>query len=150
MNYPADAARRCALHLIKRVLRCLSGVNDDRKPGLRRQIQLASKPNLLYVPRRFLVMVLQSDFTDCNHLRMFREFRKVLEHRFVQFLDIVRMRAERRIYPRVTLCELKPRITRFNRSARVNDLPDTVFFQVFKQHIPVRIKGFVVIVCVCI
>ena len=73
MNYPADAARRCALHLIECVLRCLSGVNDDRKPGLRRQIQLAAKPNFLYVPRRFLVVVLQADFTDCNHLRMFRE-----------------------------------------------------------------------------
>src|ERR1700728_941173 len=94
MHDAADAVRRpIPLDEREGVVPGFARMNDDRLPSLGRHLQLFNEGLLLYFARGKIVMVIETDFADSQHLWVREKISEMFEIVRARFRGVVRMNA---------------------------------------------------------
>ena len=108
---------RCVLLYNKKcIFRRITTVDIYRKPDLSRQIKLSDEPLLLNLSRLHIPVVIKTNLTDSNHLRIVTHFLQTRQRIIVQLADLVRMDTDSRINCRILMCQRKCIFTCLHRS----------------------------------
>ena len=157
MNHARASGKPCILSLPAEfaqtkicVLCRIPRMNNDRHVRLKGQVQLPRKPFLLYAPFRFRPVVIKPDLSDGLHLRM-------LQHLFDQIHILLRhFRAFGRMHS-----HCGEQVFMFFRNSHdyrntcrgrrdVNRRTDAAGGERCNNTLPVFVKCFIIIVCMCV
>src|SRR5437763_7752616 len=83
-------------------------MNDDRQLGRTRHLHLPNENALLNIPRRMIVIIVESNLPPRDHLRIVRELLELLEIRIHREFRFMRMNSHRRINEVMRLGNLTP------------------------------------------
>ena len=150
MNDPAGRTRMLLSHNIQCILRRIPAVYIDRKLCLLCHFQLFDKPPFLNIMRFFIPIIIQTNFSDHDRLRLFAKLCQHPELLLIQTAHIIRMNSDPCINKRVFFRQLLTCKDALHRGSYVNNATDPMLLHRIKKFLPVAIKLFIIIMCMTI
>ena len=101
------------------------GVHDDRFAGQPGCFKMQPEGLLLHLRSFGLVVVIQTGFTNGNHMRMLELAKQPVQHRLARRLEIQRMITDRAIHVGMALGQRSDRRCVVGANADAEEMPDT-------------------------
>ena len=105
----------------ERLARGLARVDDERLPGLRRELDLPLEGTRLHLVRRALAVEVEAALADRNHARIDGQLGELVAQTGVPLLGAVRVQAHGGAQPRVSLAQLERLARQLGRVADADD-----------------------------
>ena len=150
VHHASGLLRAILFHDPHRVSRCFPGVDDDRHIHLPRQLQLPCKPMFLNFSVGLRPVIIKSDLSHCHSLIIRELSPDLLQQFFRHFRAVLRVNSQGAVNMWKPVSQIKALVYTPGRRGNIHHASDPCRRKSRQQLIPVAVKSFVVIMCMCI